>query len=157
MEGVVATIHNGTSYFTAGDAINVDWPAGQLNFTFNASEPSSNTVYIRFTSDGSTSKTPHFWAQVGMRSYNATDDEEETTTTDDDEDDPVYPVTIIPISKELTFNEKLTMWVVLFAILTWCLKERYCKEKCCCSCCFWWTRIVRQPDEIENEFRLKVR
>ena len=101
MEGVVATIHNGTSYFTAGDAINVDWPAGQLNFTFNASEPSSNTVYIRFTSDGSTSKTPHFWAQVGMRSYNVTDDEEETTTTDDDEDDPVYPVTIIPISKRI--------------------------------------------------------
>ena len=40
-----------------------------------------------------------------MRAFNVTDDEDETTTSDDDGDDPVYPVTIVPISKELTFNE----------------------------------------------------
>ena len=51
MEGVVATIHNGTSFFAAGDSKNVDWPSGQLNFTFNSSDPASNTVFIRFTSD----------------------------------------------------------------------------------------------------------
>ena len=143
MEGVVATIHNGTSFFTASDSVDVDWPAGKLNFTFNTTKPASNTVYIRFTSDGSTSNTPYFWAQVGMRAFNVTDDEEETTTTEDDGDEPVYPVTIIPISKELTFNERLTMWVVFFAIMSWCVKERYCKDYFCCRCCWWWKRIER--------------
>ena len=91
-----------------------------------------------------------------MRPFNVTDDDDDETTTDDD-DDAVYPVTIIPISKELTFNEKLTMWVVCFAIAAWCLKERYCKEYFCCRCCWWWTRIVRTPDQVESEFRHKVR
>ena len=92
-----------------------------------------------------------------MRAFNVTDDEDETTTTDDDGDDPVYPVTIVPISKELTFNERLTMTVVLFAIMSWCIKERYCKDYFFCKCCWWCRRIERQPDEVESEFRLKVR
>ena len=51
MEGVVATIHNGTSLFTTGDSLEINFDGGQRNFTFNASSPFFNNVFIKFSAD----------------------------------------------------------------------------------------------------------
>ena len=51
MEGVVATIHNGTSLFTVGDSLEVNFEGGQRNFTYNAT--GFNNIFIKFTADAS--------------------------------------------------------------------------------------------------------
>ena len=91
-----------------------------------------------------------------MRAFNRTDDDDEEESNDDDDDDaPSYPVEVIPISKELTFNEKVVMWVVLMGIIFVCAKEAFCPEYALIP--GFCPRLVREPDDVEREFHFKVR
>lgn len=99
-----------------------------------------------------------FQVAVGLRPEEIEDDDEDETDDDDDEDTPFYPRAVIPISKELTFNEEVIMLIVLFGILAMCCKNRYCYEgfdcRCCCHMC---KRIPPEKDFVEKEFLYKVK
>ena len=174
MTGVLATIHNGTVLNFAGDAIELNSEAGLRNFTFNASSGEDffadtftiNKVWIKFTADSSYEGGSSFTADVGLRAFNKTNstDDNKAEDDDDDEDRPPIPIIIIPISKQLTFNEKVVMNVVFWAIILYCAKKKWCYNNLCfccpcmrnycCPCCC--ERVKRKKDLVENEFKHKV-
>jgi len=158
MEGVVATIHNGTSLFTAQDSLEVNFDGGQRKFTFNASSPYFNNVFIKFSADTELTGQPVFSVAVGLRPEEIEDEDEDDADADDDDDTPFYPRDVIPISKELTFNEEVIMLIVMFGICAMCCKNRFCYEgfdcRCCCHMC---KRIPSEKDFVEKEFFYKVK
>ena len=175
MKGVLATIHNGTTLLFAGDALEVNFEAGQRNFSFNASSGEEffaesfqiNKVWIKFTADSSYDGQSSFIANVGLRAYNKTDDEEEKTVAEDDDDDerPKYAREPIPISKKFTFNERVILNCFFWGILLYCAKKKWCYNNLCCCmpCCRRFCcpcmceRIARESDEVEKEFVEKVK
>ena len=155
MEGVVATLHNGTSMFTTGDAIEINFEGGQRNFTFNATSPKYNQVFIKFTADKQFQGTSFYSVDVGLRPFEKEDDadDDEEEAEDDDDDAPFYPREVIPISKELTFNEEVLMCIIMFGICAMCCKNHYCYEGFECRlCCHMCKRIPSEKDFVEKEF-----
>ena len=179
MNGVLVTVHNGTSLFTAGDAKQVDTLHGEQTLLYNASlvddysialeVENLNHVWVKFTADGSYDEQSSFIANVGLRAFERDDDdddEEETTTDEDSEDkEAKYPVRKVIIVRHLTFNEKVVFWVFLFGILLMCFKNKYCYSNlwCCHTCLRRWCcpwcceRVARRKDAVEREFHHKNR
>ena len=172
------TVHNGTNLFFAGDARQIDVAHGEDTILYNSSLVEDytvalefenlNHVWVKFTADGSYEEDHVFVASVGLRAYERDDDDdEEETTVEEDDSGKVakYPVTIIPISRALTFNEKIILWVFIGGILLMCCKNKYCysnlwfchaftRRWCCPWCC---ERVKRREDMVEKEFKHKVR
>ena len=113
---------------------------------------------MKFTADDNVIGSSFFSAEIGLRPFNVTDDDDDDEEDDDDDDDvPFYPKDVIPISKEITFNEKVVMFVFYFAICVMCCKNKYCMDGCyykCFACCI---RQKRELDDVEIDFNLKVR
>ena len=158
MEGTVATIHNGTSLFSAGDSLEVDFEGGKTHFTYNATGYQS--VFIKFTGDKADGS--HFFsANVGLRPLEKEDDEDEEDEDEDEDDEkkPFYRKEAIPMSKEVTFNEEVVMVVVVFGIIVMCCKNRHCYDGptskwICCGLC---RRVKSETDFVEKEYAYKVR
>ena len=173
MQGVLATIHNGTTLAFAGDALQVDFINGPRNYSFNASSGEEffadtftiNKIWIKFTADASYNGQSSFVADIGLRAFNKTNDTKKNVEEDDDDDKPFYPKEVIPISKMFTFNEKVIMNCFFWGILVMCAKKKWCNDnlcfchpffkKFCCPCCC--ERIKRKRDNVENEFVYKVK
>lgn len=159
MEGVVATLHNGTSLFTTGDALEIDFLGGQVNFTYNATGYQS--VFIKFSADKQPRGKSYFAADVGLRPFEK-DDDDDNDNEDNGDDNKKAPISFaraIPISKELTFNEEVVILVFLLGIIAMCCKNRHCYDGwssfwCCCGLC---KRIKHEPSHVEKEFYFKVR
>jgi hypothetical protein len=119
MRGVTATIHNGTSLFSAGNETQVDFDI-KKNYTFNAT--GFNNIFVTFTADGTYSGQSIFMMEVGLRPFNKTYEED-----DDDDDDEKIPdpvLEIIPTSKLLSWNERVIIFTILFGLLVTCCFKR---------------------------------
>ena len=179
MAGVLVTVHNGTNLFFAGDATEVDTLHGEQKLMYNSSLVDNytvalefenlNHVWVKFTADGSYDGQSSFVANVGLRAFERDDDddEEDDTTEDEDEDKKIakYPAVKVIISRELTFNEEVVLFVFTFAILLMCCKNYHCYDNlfgchpclrrwCCPWCC---ARVPRKRDSVEKEYDHKVR
>ena len=149
MRGVLATIHNGTIIYAAGNETEVNFDAGQRNFTFNAT--GFNNVWLHFTADPSYTGQPLFTALVGLRPTNKTDEFKEYDKKVDEEEErkieiPEPKIIIPPTRNDLTFNERIVIYCILFSIVLFCCKKNYCPSS--------W--MIRTPTEEELKQKIEM-
>jgi hypothetical protein len=101
--------------YKAGNATGIKWEENR-NYTFNASE--SQNVYMSvFAKNGN--KPSLFTAEIALRDRDKSSDSE-----DEDVDLDKDPLDKKPLSKKITWNERVILFISVVGILMWFLCKR---------------------------------